>query len=280
MLKTMKKIVPLILLFGLALGMWSTLIEPGHIKYKEYSITLKNWPAALSGYSIAFITDPHVGSPHITLNKLREIVKKTNAIEPDLILLGGDYVIQEVIGGTPVRSSDTIAILAELHARNGVFGILGNHDRWDNAARIQREFTEYQVPLLENDATHIRVADHGFWIVGISDYSEGAHDIAKALAPINGNDPVILLTHSPDIFPHIPSNIALTLAGHTHGGQVYIPFIGRPIIPSRYGQRYAKGLVEEEGHQIFIGSGIGTSILPLRFMTPPEVSIIKIFPAK
>ncbi len=277
---SIKKIFFGVLTIGIGLAIWSTLIEPGQIKFKEHPIYIKNWPTELSGFSIAFITDTHVGSPHIGLEKMQSIVDKTNALKPDLILLGGDYVIQGVIGGHPVPSKDIVAVLSKLRARDGVLGVLGNHDWWDDAPRIHHEFDEQHVQILEDAAQHITIGKSGFWVVGVSDYTEGAHDIKKALSGVIDNDPIIILTHSPDIFPDVPSRVGLTIAGHTHGGQVYVPFLGRPVIPSKYGQRYAMGLIEENGKQLFVGSGIGTSILPIRFMTPPEVSILKLYPAK
>ena len=232
----------------------------------------------LAGFSVAFISDTHVGSPHIDLEKIRSIVEETNALQPDLILLGGDYGINGVVGGHTVLSTDIVAILSKLMARYGVFGVLGNHDWWNGAPRIRQEFNEQHIQILEDDARHIAIGNRGFWIAGVSDYTEGAHDIGKALSVVTGSDPIIIFSHSPDIFPNVPSHIGLTIAGHTHGGQVYVPFLGRPIIPSKYGQRYAKGMIEEEGKQLFVGSGIGTSILPMRFLTPPEVSILKLYP--
>ena len=265
---------------GLGFAVWAVCIEPAQLKFREYPVYVKGWPEQLQGFSIAFITDTHVGSPHITLNKLQTIVSQTNARHPDLILLGGDYVIQGVLGGHPVSSTAIVDMLSKLHAPAGVYGVLGNHDWWDNAPRIHQEFDNRRVQILEDTSHHIQVDGKGFWITGVSDYNEGAHDIPKALATVSGTDPVILLTHSPDIFPGVPPRVALTIAGHTHGGQVYIPFIGRPVVPSKYGQRYAKGLVEENGRQLFVGSGIGTSILPVRFLTPPEVSILKLYPSR
>ncbi len=262
---------------GTCLLAWSIFIEPDQIRFKEHPIYIKNWPAELSGLSIAFITDIHVGSPHITLEKLQTIVEQTNIMQPDLILLGGDYVIKGIIGGHSVSSKDIISVLSKLHARYGVYGVLGNHDWWDDAPRIHSEFNKQTIQILEDNAQYIKIGNSGFWLAGVSDYTEGPHDITKALSSIKGDDQIIILTHCPDIFPEIPSHIALTISGHTHGGQVYIPFLDRPIIPSNYGQRYAMGLIEENGHQLFVGSGIGTSILPIRFMTPPEVSILKIY---
>lgn len=275
-----KKIFFGLLTIGIGLAIWSTLIEPSQIKFKEHPIYVKNWPWELSGFSIAFITDIHVGSPHISLEKMQSIVNRTNALKPDLILLGGDYVIQGVIGGHPVPSKDIVAVLSKLRASNGVLGVLGNHDWWDDASRIHHEFDMQKVQILEDTAQHIKIGKNGFWVAGVSDYNEGAHDINKALSGISGHDPIIVLSHSPDIFPDAPSRVGLTIAGHTHGGQVYVPFLGRLVIPSKYGQRYAMGLITENGKQIFVGSGIGTSIFPIRFMTPPEVSILKIYPQK
>lgn len=269
-----------VVVIGICLAMWSVFIEPGKIKFKEHSIYLKGWPSNLSGFSIAFITDLHVGCLHIGLDKLKSIVEKTNALKPDLILLGGDLVIQHQIGGHPVASKEIINVLSQLRANKGLFGVLGNHDWWDNAQRILDEFEGRHMQILEDSAYYVKIGNTGFWIAGVSDYHEGAHNVTKALSNVTTNDPIIILTHSPDIFPEIPSHVALTIAGHTHGGQVYIPFLGRPIIPSKYGQRYAIGIIEENGKQLFVSPGIGTSILPIRFMTPPEVSILKLYPAK
>ncbi len=261
------------------LSIWAVGIEPGWVRYREYTVRLKDWPKELAGFSVVLITDPHVGSPHIGLAKMREIVERTNALKPDLILLGGDYVIQGVLGGRPVASREIAAVLSHLQARYGVVGVLGNHDWWDDAARIHGEFEAVGLQILEDDARHMRVGGKGFWIVGVSDENEGPHDVSRAFSGVTTGDPVIVLTHSPDIFPQIPPRASLTIAGHTHGGQVYIPFLGRPVVPSRYGQRYAMGLIREGDKQLFVGSGIGTSIVPVRFMTPPEVSILKLYPA-
>jgi uncharacterized protein len=266
------------MIVAVACAVWATLIEPRNILFKEHPIYVKDWPAELSGFTIVFITDPHVGSLHITLEAMQKVVEQTNALQPDLILLGGDYVVQNVVGGHPVPSKDIVAVLSSLRARHGVYGVLGNHDWWEDAERIAREFEDHHIPMLEDKAQRLTVGMQNLWVVGISDYNEGAHDVERALSSVDDDSPIIALTHSPDVFPELPARIGLTLAGHTHGGQVYVPFLGRPIVPSKYRQRYVLGLKEENGKQLFVGAGIGTSILPLRFMTPPEVSILKLYP--
>ena len=112
--------------------------------------------------------------------------------------------------------------------------------------------------------------------MGIGDFTEAHHDIEAALSTLTGHAPLLAITHNPDVFPEIPRRVILTIAGHTHGGQVFVPLLGRPIVPSHYGQRYALGHITENGHHIFITIGLGTSILPVRFLTPPEITILKL----
>jgi predicted MPP superfamily phosphohydrolase len=112
------------------------------------------------------------------------------------------------------------------------------------------------------------------WVAGVGDLWTRDVDFGSALRAVPEGEPVVLLTHNPDVFPGVPARVALTLAGHTHGGQVALPLVGRPIVPSKYGQRYAYGLVIEEGRALFVSPGIGTSIIPVRFRVPPEISMV------
>jgi predicted MPP superfamily phosphohydrolase len=113
-------------------------------------------------------------------------------------------------------------------------------------------------------------------LAGVSDLWEGKHDVQAALQEVPESAPVIVFTHNPDVFPDIPRRVSLTIAGHTHGGQVYIPGVGRPVVPSRYGQRFAIGHIEEDERHLIVSSGLGTSILPVRFLVPPEISILRV----
>ncbi len=260
--------------FVLALlaGIYAVFVEPGRLVVRNYEIALDRWPKALDGYRIAFLTDIHAGSPHITLDHVREIVAETNAQKPDLILMGGDFVIDDVVGGDKIDAADIAAVLKDLHARDGVFTVLGNHDNWNDGPRIARVFEAVGIPVLEDRNVKIAAPGGTFWLAGVSDFSTAAHNIGMALAGTSG--PGIVFTHSPDIFPALPETVTLTLAGHTHGGQVYVPFFGRPVIPSHYGQRFAIGVIRERGMTMFVGSGIGTSILPVRFLVVPEICVL------
>jgi predicted MPP superfamily phosphohydrolase len=159
-----------------------------------------------------------------------------------------------------------------------VFAVLGNHDSWFDHDRVKRALEQNGIPVIEESAVRIETPAGPLWVAGISDLWTGVHDVQAALAAVKDDAPVILLTHNPDVFPDVPRRVALTLAGHTHGGQVRLPFIGRPIVPSQFGQRYAAGHVIEDGRHLFVATGTGTSILPVRFRVPPDITVLTIVP--
>ena len=129
--------------------------------------------------------------------------------------------------------------------------------------------------VLEDTAARLNTPAGPLWVAGISDLWTGRHDLEAALSAVKDDGaPVVLLTHNPDVFPLVPDRVTLTLAGHTHGGQVRFPFVGRPIVPSRFGQRFAAGHVVESGRHLFVATGLGTSILPIRFRVPPAVAML------
>lgn len=260
----------------LAAGLWSFWWEPASLVTRQYEIQLQKWPSHFGELRIAVLADLHTGSPFNDLQKLESIVELTNLEEPDLILLAGDFVVHGVVGGTFVEPEISAGVLKHLHASLGVYAVLGNHDWWFDAARVRKALEDIGIPVLEDQSRKLTFKNEKFWLVGISDYWEGAHDLNKALAGVNDDDPVIMFTHNPDIFPEVPSNVVLTIAGHTHGGQVALPVVGRPIVPSKYGERYASGHIIEHDQHLFVTSGIGTSILPVRFRVPPEISMVSV----
>jgi uncharacterized protein len=275
-MKRLRKLVLILALVGLALGVWVFAAEPAYLRVREVPLEIPGWPAARAGTRIAVLADLHVGSPFNGIEKLREVVGRTNAARPDLILIAGDLVIDGVAGGRWVSPETLAPELGRLRAPLGVYAVLGNHDWWLGAPRVQRALERAGIPVLEDRAVWIARGGPPFWLVGISDFWEGPHDVGKALAGATDGSPALAFTHNPDIFPEIPARVSLTLAGHTHGGQVRIPLIGRPIVPSRYGERYAIGHVTEGGRHLFVTPGLGTSIIPVRFLVPPEISIVQL----
>lgn len=259
---------------GLILVLWTFWIEPSWVVVRHERIDVPQWHTEHANLKIAVLTDLHVGSPHINIERLRAVVERTNAERPDLVVMLGDFVIDDVVGGSFVEPEVIAGALRDLRAPLGVVAVLGNHDWWNDGERVGRALREANVTVLENDVARIERDGRAFWLAGIADLWTRRPDIAGTLGRVTSDDPVIIITHNPDIFPGVPPRVSLTLAGHTHGGQVNFPFIGRPVVPSQFGQRFAAGLVREEGRAMFVSTGVGTSIIPVRFRVPPEVVIL------
>src|SRR5688572_2458168 len=213
----------------LALGLRAFWLEPASLTVVNERIELTTpLPKPLR---IAILTDLHVGSPFNGIDKLRDIVARTNAAQPDIICILGDLLSNGPKGARSERPGfigpeQVSGELASLRAPVGVFGVLGNHDNWLDHDRVAAALEKNGVRLLEDKAERLDTPAGSIWLAGVSDYWTRSHDIAAALAAIGSDTaPVILKTHSPDLFPDVPSRVALTLAGHTHGGQVRFPFI-------------------------------------------------------
>jgi hypothetical protein len=190
-------------------------------------------------------------------------------------------MIRGIIGGRQVAPEDIAAELKNLSAPAGVVAVLGNHDGWFDHDRVRAALEDHGVRVIEEAAAKVETPAGPLWIAGISDLWTGRHDIPAALSTVKDDGvSVVLLTHNPDVFPLVPERVAITLAGHTHGGQVRLPLVGRPIVPSQFGQRFAAGHVIEGGRHLFVATGVGTSILPVRFLVPPEVTLLTLVSSK
>lgn len=273
-----------LLVMGFAALLWvardAFFIEPNELVVKQYRLDLPAWPTALDGFKLVAVGDIHGGARFIDETKLNEVVARVTAAKPDLIVWLGDYVIQRVVGGTFMEPERIARILAKAQATHGQIAIIGNHDRWLDPARIERAFESAGIPFLRWCSKVIEAKGVKVHVYGLDDF-ELSPNYWRTYGRTEGEwltlpseDPLIVLSHSPDIFPSIPSRVSLTVAAHTHGGQVRLPLIGSPIVPSSYGQRYALGPIVEDGRQLFVNPGIGTSLIPVRFGVPPEISVL------
>jgi predicted MPP superfamily phosphohydrolase len=257
------------------LGLWTFWLEPASLRVQEVDLPVA-WPYARP-LRVALVSDLHVGSPYQGLDRLPSTVDRINATDPDIICIPGDFVTLGVIGGTFTPPEPIARELARLRAPEGVYAVLGNHDRLFSGPRVRYALTAAGIRVLEDTAVTVSTPSGMVWLVGVSDFWTGPHDVRRALRPVTDSaSPVLLLTHNPDVFPGIPSRVTLTLAGHTHGGQVRLPLIGAPIVPSAYGQRYARGLVVEGGRHLFVSTGIGTSDIPARLGVPPTIFVLTV----
>lgn len=245
----------------------------------RYTLTPKGWPPGLR-LRIAVLADLHAGAPLMSAARVARIVAITQSLAPDMIVLLGDYGPVSHLVRTPYVPEEIASILGGLSAPGGVFAIAGNHDWWEDPAAMARRsgrpewlaaLARHGIKTLQNVA--LRMAA-GFWLAGLDSqiafYPRGADDLPRTLAQITDAAPVILLAHEPDIFAGLTDRVALTLCGHTHGGQVRL--LGySPRVPSRYGNRYAYGHVREAGRDLIVSGGLGTSKIPVRFGVPPEI---------
>jgi uncharacterized protein len=259
-------------LAGAAALAWAGWIEPRRLVTVRRRLELPRWPASLDGVRLGMLSDIHAGAPHAGPKAIARAVARLNEEAPDVVLLLGDYIDAHPLWGGRVPPWEIARELGALRAPLGVFAVLGNHD-WKQAGDdMWRALTGAGIEVLENRAA--RAGD--FHVAGLADLRCRRPDLPSALAGVPPEAPVVLLSHDPDVFPYVPGRVALTLSGHLHGGQVAIPVLRRPALPSRYGERYARGHVVEEDRHLYVSSGLGTSGLPLRFLAPPEIVILEL----
>jgi predicted MPP superfamily phosphohydrolase len=243
--------------------------ETRHLVINRLRVGLPSLPSSLSGLKIAFLADIHVG-PFLSSQYLRRVVNQVNSLGVDLIVLGGDYVHRE---GRYVAS--TAAELARLSAPLGVFSVLGNHDYYAGRELTLAELARNGLPCLVNSGLRITRGTDSLWLGGVDDLCRGTPSPELALSGVRSGETAILLSHCPDVAETLKDDrVGLMLSGHTHGGQIRLPFIGSPIIPSRYGQKYASGLVQAPKTQCFVTRGVGTIFPPVRLNCPPEIAVI------
>jgi predicted MPP superfamily phosphohydrolase len=267
------------LLTGLAallaiLGLWACWLEPRSLTVTRLEIRSPGWPKGAPALRIALLADLHAAGPHDTPARLAEVVARANAEAPDLVLLLGDYIDLRLVRTSLVPPEAIGRALAPLRAPLGVHAVLGNHDWEAGGARMAAALAAAGIGVLENAARQLRHGGHDFWLAGIGDAWSGADDLAATLEQVTDAAPVLAMTHCPDVFPEIPAQVALTVAGHTHGGQVRLPWLGALVVPSRWRRRYAYGHIVEHGRHLFVSRGLGHSLLPVRFLCPPEIALL------
>ena len=257
---------------------WAFFVEPNRLIVRHETIQINQWPRDLSGLRIAVLSDIHAGGSFIDQRKLRTIVERTNQLQPEMILIAGDFISGDGRRHELKMAPDVFAsILKEFRAPLGVYSVLGNHDWWYNGQIVRAALEQNGIKVLEDEVFKVDARGTSFWLVGLADLWTRPQRVLTAVAQVPENTTVIALTHNPDIFPRLPARVQLLIAGHTHGAQVHLPFIGYVVEPSnRYGERYARGHVYENGHHLFVTTGIGTSIVPVRFGVPPEIVLLTV----
>ncbi|MFN0279710.1 MAG: metallophosphoesterase [Pyrinomonadaceae bacterium] len=269
-------------------------IEPNRLVVVSKTLKIKKWNPAFDGLKIVMIGDIHGGSNGVTEEKLREIVVRMNEQNADVVVMLGDYVsqVREMEPGhwrnLNMPAEVIAANLAGIKSTHGVFIVLGNHDGYYGDETVVDAFTGVGYKVLQDEVAAIEKDGQRLRIYGMKDHLKltggwyGISSDARRHLNNSGSGDIIVLQHSPDILPVIAGGLSISpdqrliLAAHTHGGQVRFPILGSLIVPSAYGQKYAYGHVVDKGVDMFVTSGIGTSLLPFRFMVPPEIVVLTI----
>jgi len=260
---------------GLLLACWAYGTAIADPVVREAEVALPGWPDGAPPIRAVLISDIHVAGPDMPPDRLARIVGRINALRPDVVLIAGDFVSDKRTSTRHYRQREAAAPLAGLRAPLGVYAVLGNHDHWRDPAGARTALAAARVRLLENQAA----AAGPLAIGGLDDPFTRRDDLPATVAAMRALPGArILLSHSPDPFPEVPQDVGLMLAGHTHCGQVRLPFFGAVSTLSKYGQRYACGLVRERARTLIVTAGLGTSGLPLRLGAVPDLWLVRLGP--
>ncbi len=245
-------------------------LEAKWCRVARRTIRLPNLPGPFEGTTVAFLSDVHHG-PYVPRSYVRDVVALANSLEPDVVLLGGDYCHDGTRYVAPALED-----LAKLRGPMGRFAVLGNHDHWDGLAESIAGLERAGIALLRNSGAWLEKGGARLRVAGVGDLWTDKQDVGRAIGgETTDRDAVVLLSHNPDVAENLrDSRVGLMLSGHTHGGQIYVPGYGAPIVPSAFGQKYVRGLVQGPACQVFVSRGVGTISPPVRLFCRPEVVLI------
>lgn len=273
-IKRMCKVLSLMLLACILAAAYM-LVEPYWMKVQNVEIRDKDIPDSFDGKRMVFISDIHHG-PSFSRERVKSMVEKINALDPDIIFLGGDYIEKGEQYIKPCFEE-----LRSLEAPLGKFGVLGNHDYYNNGELARQGMRDAEIVVLDNTAQWVTYGSGRIKVGGVGYFNHRFHSIEPAIKDVREDDFVILLSHNPDYAESIRNHkIDIVLSGHTHGGQITLFGLWAPYIPSLYGQKYRTGMVETEYTRVYVSNGVGTTDIPVRFFARPQIIVFELVKEK
>jgi predicted MPP superfamily phosphohydrolase len=248
---------------------------PRHV-VRHLHLEIAGWPRWSRPLRMVFLSDFHIGSHSDDVVRLNAILDEAATVTPDVVLFGGDYVNMQLFGGGRVPPCTIAASLSRLEAPLGRFAVLGNHDYIYDERAVADALRKHDITVLNHDRWITRFQNHSIDIVGVPDARVTRAEAHSLLAGLSLSQPTIVLAHDPVWFAHLPAGPHLMLAGHTHGGQIWLPGVGVVRNATKAPLRWSHGLVEERGQYLYVTSGIGTSGMPVRWGVPPEFAVLDV----
>jgi len=267
---------------GVGLSAYGVLAQSRRFEVTRRQVPIKGLHPALNGLRIVHLTDLH-HSRWTSVGWIRQIVETANGLSPDVVALTGDYVYRGLQYVHPAAIE-----LSKLRPRIATLGVMGNHDWWQNGELTKWAYAKEGVPLIDNarrfitpDRKLVESSKTGLCVAGVGDLWDDVCLYDDALGGVPGGVPRLLLSHNPDVaeepgFLASGHRVDLMLCGHTHGGQIRLPGIGTPVTNSRFGQKYAKGLVEGPVCPVYVSRGLGMTAMPIRIGVRPEIALIEL----
>lgn len=254
-----------------AIAGWAALVEPRRFRLVRYELASPGWPASWPPLRLAVLGDLHAARPHLGERRLARIVERVLAERPELVLLPGDFLANRTAFVRPLPAERIAAALAPLAEAAPTFAVLGNHDLHEAGGRPIRAALEAAgIAVLENEVVELDLAGRPLQLAGLGCAVSRRADLPAVLAALDPDRPAILLSHVPDAVAYLSDRVLLTVAGHTHGGQVRLPGLGPLFTMSALPRRFARGHHRIGRRHLLVTSGVGTSLLPIRFGVPPE----------
>ena len=269
----MKKLLMIFILWVFVICADMFFIEPNLLFLKTEKIYVPNWNKQIDGFKIAVIADIHLGTKFVDLKKLDKIAQKVNKKRPDLVVFLGDLDAKS-ISYQEYKKEEIAEVLKSFSGKNGTIAIMGNHD-YEPKNIIRPIYKEAAIPLLEHQDLFIYPNNIPVRLVGFKDLWHYKSSPLNIIGTKYKNTPTIVLAHNPDSFNEMPDFVSITLSGHTHGGEIVFPVIGSFVVPSKFGQRYRKGHIIENGKHLYVSCGVATTGRA-RLLNPPEITILEI----
>jgi predicted MPP superfamily phosphohydrolase len=259
-----------------ALAIDSTLLEPNRPRIVRREIALRRWPARLEGFTVALLSDFHY-DPYFSVHPLRSAIGMVNGLRPDLIVLAGDFVSVPWLGDAAAAASAAepcAQLLRQMQAPHGLWAVMGNHDVFTDAERVTSVLRAAGIQVLSNQSLPIERDGARFWLGGVDDVLGKTADLDATLHHVPADEAAILLAHEPDYADHVARySVDLQLSGHSHGGQVRVPFLP-PLFLPELAQKYVWGLYKIGGLTLYTNPGLGTVGVPVRWNCPPEITLL------